>query len=489
MTGAHKTFDELQGDLGAALAANRPGSTTPHMVIAMASHSVNESLLSHYGERVVALEHRFLASGFMVHRLPAASWLYLSSVRPADDVVSYLRRLGPDPTGFEARSQLVALDDTRPRAMAAKLLDRADLLADLRARLAGRLAFIEPWNVTEIEVAIAVALQVPINGADPRLRHLGHKSAGRRLFRLAGAPAPTGSEDVRTVDDVLNAVDLIRSTRPQVAGVVIKHDDSGAGDGNTVVDLNAADGRPVTRDELRRALLALPAWYLADLRAGGIVEELLTGAAFTSPSAQIDLLPDGTVDILATHEQIVGGDNGQVFLGCRFPADPAYAATIAHHATNIGVLLAKAGVYGRASVDFAATRPAGGRWEVHALEVNLRKGGTTHPYSTLRNLVPGRYDPGLGAWLAHRDQQPRAYECTDNFCDPTFLGLTPVNVIRAVRDAGLEFDHRTGTGVVLHMLAGLSIDGRFGLTSIGTSAEHAQTLHERACAVVRTLPA
>lgn len=89
----------------------------------------------------------------------------------------------------------------------------------------------------------------------------------------------------------------------------------------------------------------------------------------------------------------MGGDNGQVFLGCRFPADPAYAATIALHATNIGVLLAKAGVHGRASVDFAATRHAGDRWKVHALEVNLRKGGTTHPYSTLRNLVPGRYDP------------------------------------------------------------------------------------------------
>lgn len=81
----------------------------------------------------------------------------------------------------------------------------------------------------------------------------------------------------------MDAVDIIRSTRPDVAGVVIKLDDSGAGEGNTVVDLNTADGRLMTRDELRRAVLARPTWYLADLRAGGIVEELLIGAAFTSP--------------------------------------------------------------------------------------------------------------------------------------------------------------------------------------------------------------
>lgn len=65
----------------------------------------------------------------------------------------------------------------------------------------------------------------------------------------------------------------------------------------------------------------------------------------------------------------------------------------------------------------------------------------------------------------------------------------PVSVIRAVRKARLEFDHRTSTGVVLHMLAGLSIDARFGLTTIGTSPAHAQTLHEQACALILTLPA
>ena len=47
----------------------------------------------------------------------------------------------------------------------------------------------------------------------------------------------------------------------------------------------------------------------------------------------------------------------------------------------------------------------------------------------------------------------------------------PLNRYRA----GIGFDYRTGTGVVLHMLSGLAIDGRFGLTAIAeTIAEAAE---------------
>jgi hypothetical protein len=50
-------------------------------------------------------------------------------------------------------------------------------------------------------------------------------------------------------------------------------------------------------------------------------------------------------------------------------------------------------------------------------------------------------------------------------------------VIRGVNEAGLKFDSRTGTGVVLHMLSCLAIDGRLGLTALGTSPEHAAKLY------------
>ena len=116
--------------------------------------------------------------------------------------------------------------------------------------------------------------------------------------------------------------------------------------------------------------------------------------------------------------------------------------------------------------------------------MNLRKGGTTHPFSALRSLVPGHYDTEVGAWLADADGSTRAYRSTDNFLDPSLAERSPQSVIDAVREAGLQFDTDTGTGVVLHMLGCLAVDGRFGATAIGRTPEHADELYAATLAAV-----
>lgn len=112
------------------------------------------------------------------------------------------------------------------------------------------------------------------------------------------------------------------------------------------------------------------------------------------------------------------------------------------------------------------------------------KGGTTHPFAVLRNLVPGRYDLDRGRWIAS-DGSPRMYSATDNLVDPAWLGIPPNSLIKFIDDAGLRFDPATGTGVVVHMLSCLAIYGRFGLTAIGRSSEHAAALLEDTRAAVR----
>lgn len=367
-------------------------------------------------------------------------------------------------------------------ARSAKLLDRPDLLATLRAALRGRPAIVEPWNVTEHEVEVATALGAPLNGTPPALWPLGYKSAGRRLFTEVGVPVPFGYEDVRTVGDVVAAIAGIRERRPAASGIVIKHDDDGAGDGNAVIGLRSPGG-DASDHALRRRIEALPGWYVDNIRHGSVVEELIAGTGFASPSAQVDVSPFGEVTVIATHEQLLDPETGQVYTGCRFPANPVYAAEIARHASAIGDRLAQRGVIGRFGVDFAAACDAAGHWQVFALEINLRKGGTSHPFSVLRNLVPGRYDDQAGRWLA-ADGRSRSYYATDNMVDPAWLGLPPSEVIKFIDDAGLRFDAATGTGVVVHMLSCLAIDGRFGLTAIGRSNEHAAALLEGTRAAV-----
>jgi hypothetical protein len=482
-------FDELQRRLGPALDANTPGSGVDHVMVTLPSFSVSESILSHYGDRIFSLEHRYLNAVLIVGRITDCHAIIILSRLPDPAITEYYLQLVPaaERASARARTTMIEVQDGAHRSTAAKLVARPDLVAQIRDLVGDRPALIEPWNVTENEMSLALALGIPINGTNPKLRWLGFKGEGRRLMRRAGVPVPFGIEDVRTVDDVIAAIHSILDARPHAPGVVIKHDDSGAGDGVVVLDLAPMAAATDPEAWLREQVEGLPEWYRTDLERGGIVEERITGARFTSPSAQVDIRPDGRVTVLATHEQVLGGESGQVYLGCRFPADAAYAPELARYAAAVGEELAEAGALGRFSVDFVASADAdGGEWHVNALEINLRKGGTTHPYAALRNVAPGHYEPESGRWLTAQGSA-RCYSATDNLVDPSWTGLAPTAVIAAVADAGLQFDPKTGTGVILHMLSGLAIDGRFGLTAISATPDEAERMQEATRATVERL--
>jgi hypothetical protein len=473
-------FDRLQAALPDALGANVPRSGRDHAVVAMASFSLSDSLLAHYGPRLPAMEHRYLNASLLLNRIDA-DLVFVCSLAPDPEVLAYYRSLVPPDVAdrMRRRVHVVAVDDDSPRPLAQKLLDRPDLLDEVRRLVDGRTAVIEQ------EVAVALALGIPVNGTAPALRSEAFKSAGRRLFHHTGVPVPLGREDVHRVDDVAAAAEWVRASSPAVGAVVVKLDDSGAGDGNVVVALRDDDGTARDPHEVLADVAALPDWFLGELGCGGgVVEEMVVGDRLRSPSVQVDLLPGGEVRVLATHDQVLGGDNGQVYLGCRFPADRAYAADLARHGDAVGRELVARGCLGRIGVDFMAARTGDQPWSLTALEVNLRKGGTTHPFSALRNLVPGRYDTESGTWRADADGSTRAYRSTDNFVEPSLAERRPQSVIDAVREAGLQFDGAQGTGVVLHMLGCLAVDGRFGATAIGRTLEHADELYAATLAAV-----
>ena len=237
MTVVADAFDELQLRLGPALRANRPGSGIDHVMVTLPSFSVSESILSHYADRIPSLEHRYLMAVLIAGRIPACEILFVSTKRPDQVVVDYYISLIPADRRASARVQVLAIDDGTTNSVAGKIAADPAFQARIRELIAGRPAFIEPWNVTETEQEMALALGIPVNGTRPDLRPLGFKSAGRRLFRQAGVPLPEGREDVHTLADAEDAVLDILARRPGATGVVIKHDDSGAGDGNVVLDL------------------------------------------------------------------------------------------------------------------------------------------------------------------------------------------------------------------------------------------------------------
>jgi hypothetical protein len=111
---------------------------------------------------------------------------------------------------------------------------------------------------------------------------------------------------------------------------------------------------------------------------GGIVEERIVGEELRSPSVQLRVLPDRSLELLSTHDQLLGGASGQSYLGCIFPADSAFSRLISEPAMRIGERLATEGALGRFALDFVVTRNNAGDWSAYAIELNLRK-GRHHP--------------------------------------------------------------------------------------------------------------
>jgi hypothetical protein len=401
-------------------------------------------------------------------------------------VVDYYLDLLPGVISSHARARLHLVDagDASPRPLAAKLLERPALLRWVAGLVPDRdRCHLIPFMTTPLERDVALALDVPLYGSDPRLEVWGTKSGSRRLFAEEGVPHPRGSEDVRTVEQVVAALAALRVPgRPDPTGAMVKLNEGVSGLGNAFVDLRGlgnadADGGSELRARVESMQLEGPDArlepYLASLAAqGGVVEERVAGTEVRSPSVQLRVLPDGAVELLSTHDQLLGGPTGQSFLGARFPADPAYAATISSLAERVGARLAHEGVLGRFAVDFVVVRDDGPTgWTPYAIEVNLRKGGTTHPFLTLQFLTGGSYDSVTGLFCTPAGQQKHLV-ATDHLESPGLRGLTLDDVFDVVVRHRLHFDQTRQTGVVLHMLSSLT-EGRIGLTCVGDTAEAA----------------
>lgn len=198
---------------------------------------------------------------------------------------------------------------------------------------------------------------------------------------------------------------------------------------------------------------------------------------------QLRVTPLGAVELLSTHDQLLGGPSGQSYLGCMFPADTSYAPAITHEAAKVGRRLAKEGVIGRFALDFVVVRSKAGKWDPYAIELNLRKGGTTHPFLTLQFLTDGAYDPQSGIFTAPSGQQ-KFFVASDHVESPHYRTLTPDDLFDIVARHGLHFDQTRQTGVVFHMMSALGEFGRTGLTAVGNSHEEAKATYARALAIL-----
>ena len=428
---------------------------------------------------------------------PGLELTYVTSLPVARRTVDYYISLLAPRFRLSARKRLrlVSLDDAGQAPLSEKLLARPRVLEQIRETLVDpRVTYLLPYNVTVLERDIALALDIPLYGADPDHAWLGTKSGARTLFARAGVPHPLGVERIRSVAEATDAICALRGATPQLAEVIIKLDNAVSGEGNALLDLAGlpAPGTPAERELIHQRLARVapevegvsPAAFLRKLAAqGGVVEERITGHEVRSPSVQLRITPTGAVELLSTHDQILDGPSGQRFAGCRFPADPAYAAAVSVLARRIAQQLANLGVIGPLAVDFLVARERHERWRPFALELNLRMGGTTHPYQTLTRLTGGSYDPQTATFTTRRGHS-RHYVAIDHLGTPQLQGLGHTGLLVRAAQQGLRFDHKRGRGVVFHMLSSIEPLATVGVTAIADSPASADNLYAHVRAVL-----
>ena len=486
----YRRFDDLQRRLGGVwdgMRLNQEGES----VVVIPSVTIDR-VSERSGAMTQAYEERYLVL-LLLLRQPRLRVVYVTSLPIAPAVVEYYLALLPGiiPSHARARLSLVSVNDAAPRPLSEKLLERPRLLARIGALIPDRTrSHLVPYNTTPLERDLALALGIPMYGADPRLFGLGTKSGCRRLFAEEGVRHPAGAENLHTLDEVRDAVVRLRAARPAVRSVIVKLDEGVAGEGNAVVDLTGlpAPGAAAERDEVAGRLRAMSfeqpgtplEAYLAKLaERGGVVEERIVGVEVRSPSVQLRVTPAGEVELLSTHDQLLGGPTGQRYLGCRFPADFRYATAISADAAVVGKRLAREGVLGRFAIDFVVVRDEQGGWTPYAIELNLRKGGTTHPFLTLQYLTDGRYNPATGLFVTPSGREKHLV-ATDHLESPLLRGLTLDDLFDIVARHGLHFDQSRQNGVVFHMISCLTEQGQVGLTAVGDTPEQADAVYRRA---------
>jgi hypothetical protein len=465
----------------------------PKTIVVIPSMTLDPMILSkvqaalHYEERLLCM--------LLLLRMPRTHIIYLSSVSVDEVIIDYYLQLLLGITGNHARQRIhfFSCYDSSSLSLTEKILARPRLIQRIHDAIPrGHSAHLSCFNVTEKERELAVRLKLPLYGCDPDLLYWGTKSGSRHLFREAGVPLLPGLEDLQNEDSIVKALVCLYRENKWLSKAVIKMNDGFSGDGNAIFDFGdlSRDGDLETaiRKRLPEHLMvvAKELGYRGFIdkfsSMGGIVEAFLEGDRKTSPSVQCRINPIGEVEVISTHDQWMGGPDEQIFQGGNFPANPDYNTELGVMGKKIAERLKEKGALGRFGVDFMSVCHEG-KWLHYAIEINLRKGGTTHPFLMLQFLTGGDYNAPTGKYLLPTGEE-RHYLFTDNLQDERLKGLTPPDLMDIVMLNGLHFDSTRQEGVIFHMIGALSQYGKLGIICIGATKEKAHFYYEKALEVL-----
>ena len=488
-------FRELQSDLARRWALADGDGPEPRDIVVVPSLSF-DGIDDVSIDGVIHYEERMLFTLNLL-RHPRARLVYVTSAPIHPAALDYMLSLisGIPNQHMRRRLTVLSLYDSSLVPLSIKILQRPRVIERIRHLIRPECGLMTSFTVTEAERSLAVALGIPLYGVDPELSWLGTKSGSRWAFRKAGVPLLPGAEDLRSGADLARAISELWEEHRSLERMVVKQNTGFSGQGNAILDLTAlpeaSPSSGASRASRERAIAdALPEMRFVDPhqtwesyaekleREGGIVEAFVEAEDKRAPSCQLRISPEGSLDMISTHDQLVEGIDGQIYAGCRFPADAKYRAAIQRDALRVGEVLQDEGAVGRLAVDFLCVPARDGSCDHYAIETNLRLGGTTHPMMLLRMMTDGEYDPDTGLYLTPRGE-PQFYVATDSMRADSYRGLLVEDLLDIAAVNGLHYQAWSESGVLFHFTGTLSEFGKLGITAVGKSPAEADHWFEQ----------
>ena len=358
----------------------------------------------------------------------------------------------------------------QPGPLTEKLLERPRVLADIAALIPDRSrSHLIPYRHDRARAGPRARAGHPHVRRRSEALASGTKTGCRRLFAEAGCATRWGGGPAHDRGGRRRRRRL-RQRRPEGQQAIVKLNEGVSGAGNALVDLSglpAAARRPSARQLPRRGRtmqlegrnVAHEAYLAKFAERGGIVEERIVGDEVRSPSVQ--LRGDARTVRSSCSRRTTSCWAGRAGRATSAAASRPTRATHRHQRgrDEDRRRLAREGVIGRFAVDFVSVREPAGAWTAYAIELNLRKGGTTHPFLTLQFLTDGGTTADRA--VPHAAGDEKHLVATDHLEALRYVARArrPVRHRRAARP---PFRQSPSGGVVFHMISCLTEHGRVG---------------------------
>jgi len=395
------------------------------------------------------------------------------------------------------------------------------LLKTVKRLVKGRPAYLVPGALGQEDIQLAVELDVPMLSAEPDVSSLcGSKSGARAIFVESKVPVAVGASSIFDEKDFFRYFSKLIVGNIDVRRWIFKIDHECGGRGIAYLDLSSIqvyrsilkerngnlerwNSREVRSGAEIRIVIALkgeighkvkiahpnlyPNWdaFKQDFfREGGVIEAAPNNVV-ASPSCNVYIEPDGTVQVTSTHDQIFMRE--YVYFGNTFPSagphEALYKASCA-----IGKKLYQEGVIGYVGIDFVLSHDK--QKDMHSLiavDLNLRITASCVTYMLFNCLTGGRFYPSFGEYFmqAEASSESSKSESTDaenrkkaidgpkrfytaiNYLYESQISTLQFNTFfNACRLRNVSYDIHSRQGTVFIMIDSLA-SGAVGILSIG----------------------